>query len=74
MSNKIEFSLKSSVILISKVGSVAVPGYRFTDAAKAISSIFPPNDAAARFVQMLKNALPGYEVIEHKGDSPAIRI
>jgi hypothetical protein len=45
---------------------VAVPAYLLTDVGGAIASIFPPNNAQARYVQKLREALPNVEVVEYE--------
>lgn len=45
--------------------SVAVPVYVLTEVGEAISSIFSPNDAPARYVQKLRESLPNIEVVEY---------
>lgn len=44
----------------------AVPAYLMTEVGEAISSIFPPNDACARYIEKLTEALPNVEVVEYE--------
>lgn len=46
--------------------SAAIPAYLLTQVGEAISSIFPPNDAAQRYVDKLREALPNVELTEYE--------